>query len=169
MNHGMKGQMVFEFVVAAVIFFGIIFYTINYLNSSVSAFSGDLYINNLETKVVQISELLVHSSGVWDDSTPKTVGLSKKWPVLNMTKIQLLDDFCNYTANYTYLLQNLGLEESRFGGTQTYSIKIRINESDNPVALLDCGPSLPEKRMVNIKRFALSEDNKILRINVWLW
>ncbi len=159
--------MVFEFVVAAVIFFAVVFYTINYLNSGVSAFSGGSYVNNLEIRAIQISELLVHDPGVWEDSTPKIVGLSKEWPVLNMTKIQLLDGFCNYSANYTYLLQNLGLEESRFGSRRIYNVSIKINEGDN--VLLDCGLNPPEKMMVNVERFALSEGDKILTVNVWVW
>jgi hypothetical protein len=161
--------MVFEFVVAAMIFFTIILYTINYLNSSVSAFSNELYINNMETRAIQISELLIHNPGVWDGDEPRLVGLCEEWPVLNSIRIGNLHTFCQDPANYNNLLQNLGLEENRFGSTQRYNISIRINESGNPVALLDCGPSPPERRMVNVERFALSGENKILSINVWLW
>ena len=164
--------MVFEFVVAAIIFFAIVLYTINYLNSSVSAFSGDSYTNNLEMKAIQISEVLVHNRGLWDGSAPKIVGLSREWPVLDSEKIQELNVFCNDPTNpdnYAYLLENLGLKENRFGGTQTYRIKIVINERGNPAALLDCGPTPPEKRRVAVERFALSGGNKILSVNVWLW
>lgn len=159
--------MVFEFVVAAIVFFGIIMYTISYLSSSVSTFSNELYMNNLETRAIQISELLVHNPGKWVDGEPRVIGLSGDWPVLSSMRIGELQAFCQDPVNYTYLQQNLGLEEDRFGSTQIYNINVRINESNN--VLLDCGPSPPEKRMVNVERFALSEGGGILSINVWLW
>ncbi|UCD07532.1 MAG: hypothetical protein JSW41_00985 [Candidatus Aenigmatarchaeota archaeon] len=167
MGQGMKGQMVFEFVIAAVIFFGIVFYTVNYLSSSFSSFSNDLYMNDLESKVIQVSDLLVHNQGLWENGKPKIIGLSKEWPVLDAAKIQDFEDFCNDPANYTYLLENLGLDEIKFGVVQTHRIKIKID--DDSGTLVDCGPSPPEKQMVSIERFALSEYNDILRINVWIW
>jgi len=69
-------QAVFEFVIAFVIFFALIIYTLNHLYSVVWMFNNEHYINTLETRAMQISELLVTSPGTWESSFPKSPGLA---------------------------------------------------------------------------------------------
>lgn len=143
----MRGQMVFEFIVAAALFFGIVFYVITYLSGIVSTYSNDFAGSSLENKVLQISEFLVHS------------GLSDRWPVLNSTKMAELNLSCS--ADYAGLLQKLELEN--------YKIRIQINETGNTNPLVECGPDLSRYAKVNVKRFALSESGSKLVMDLWAW
>jgi len=159
-----KGQLVFEFLIAAVFFFYIVFYVINYLNTTALVFENDFYMNSLEFKALQTSELLLHSKGTWNGTVPKALGLVEDWPVLSSTKIQNMNAYCN--SNYTDLLEKLDVNSSLGHG-----IKIEINKSD--VNLLECG-YLPEGtgwRFVsaNIERFALSDSDEVLTLSVWAW
>ena len=65
----MKGQFVFEFLVAGLIFFLIILYSINYLNVNVSDFKDDFYRSRLQGKAIQISDKHdVAMPAQWPDS-----------------------------------------------------------------------------------------------------
>ena len=169
----MKGQMVFEFIIAAVLFFAIILYVLNYLNTNVSAFSSDFYIDNLENKAVQISELLIHNKGKWVGGGPLIVGLVQEWPVLNSTKIQWLNDSCSTRPGYIDLLGRFDLlEKPYFIEKPSYNMKIQIKNETS--TLLDCAspyrPELPQDiPRANIERFALSEDGSLLIMDVWVW
>ncbi len=148
----MKGQAVFEFVVAAVLFFAIVFYMINFLNVSVSAYGLTSRLNDMESRAVGISDYLVR------------VNLTKKWPVLSYDRIKHLNDVCNQGIdNYFKLAALFDVDTSRGGG-----MKIRIN---NGTDILDCSDEVPVKGLqrAEIKRFALSENNKILNISVMVW
>ncbi|HDD72648.1 MAG TPA: hypothetical protein ENG00_00990 [Candidatus Aenigmarchaeota archaeon] len=158
----MKAQAVFEFMVAAMFFFAIVFYTLNYINETVWIFRNDNYANTLETKAAQIAEILVMSPGVWDSSgNPVAVGLAKKWPVLNTTKIKWLNNTCK--NDYTGLLRKLEVNPLR------HSLHIKINEIGNPAPLVDCGNISHGVMAVNHQRITLSESGNLLKINVWVW
>lgn len=169
-----KGQMVFEFIIAAVLFFTIILYVINYLNVNVSAFSSGFYVDDLESKAVQISELLVHNKGKWTGVTPVVVGLAEEWPVLNSTKIQWLNNSCSDAAGYIDLLGKFDLVEKPYLIEKPrYDMKIHI-KNETGALLLDCASpyrrDLPQNISVaNMERFAVSEYGSVLIIDVWVW
>ncbi len=153
--------MIFEFLIAAMVFFSIIFYILNYLSTSVATFSSDAYSDVLQSKAMQISELLVRTEGVWINNTPLTVGLVKSWPVMDDSKIAGLDYFCQ--QNYTGLLGLLGLKEGLYN--RTYNVHILINNGD----ILDCGFPPRGAQIASVKRYALSEDRGVLAIDVAVW
>jgi hypothetical protein len=161
---GMKGQLVFEFVIAAMFFLGIIMYTINYLNSTVFLYSSDYYVNTLESKAWQASEVLVRNEGVWSGSPPSMVpsvmGLAEDWPVLNESKIQGLNQFCvNYRSDVMRLLDI---------NPELHGIRLEINESGGS-SLLECG-SLPRGiQSAMVSRFGVSESGNLLKVRVWYW
>jgi len=165
--------MVFEFLISAVIFFAIIIYVLNYLNTNISIYSGDFYISDLEGRAVQVSELLIKTQGIWEGNNPVSPGLAIEYPLLNSTKMQYLNGSCGTESGYIDLLEKLDLVEKPFLIEKPfYNIKIEINESG--ANLLDCSrPSLPYLPAgiptSNVERFALSENNKTLKINVWIW
>lgn len=156
--------MVFEFVVAAVLFFSIVFYIINILDSNVAAFSRESGRNVLQSDAVQISEILLTSRGKWNGSDVIIPGISGGWPVVEKDKIQKLNLSCR--NNYTRLRKKLGLgENTRFGNLK--QVKIRITQ--NETLLLDCGPKRTPKESGSIDRFAVSEQGKLLRVQVEVW
>jgi hypothetical protein len=155
-----KGQLVFEFVIAAVFFFYIVFYVINYLNTTAAVFESDFYTNSLEFKALQASELLLHNGGVWNGSTPLVLGLADEWPVLNSTKIQYLGDYCE--SDYGDFLRKLEVDSGAGHG-----IRLEINKTDGN--LLDCGKLTGGLFSVRTKRFALSDQNEVLSFSMWAW
>ncbi|MCK5016115.1 MAG: hypothetical protein KAS32_03505, partial [Candidatus Peribacteraceae bacterium] len=58
----MKGQMVFEFIIAGLFFFAIIVYSMNYLSVNVNNFKGDFHQNLIQSKAIQISEIIMSES-----------------------------------------------------------------------------------------------------------
>jgi hypothetical protein len=142
-----SGQAVFEFIIAAVLFFAVIFYIINYLDTSVTNYSAGSQFNLLEAKTAEISEYLVY------------VNLTEEWPLLSYTNIADLDWACN--DDYSGLLKRFDLGERKF--------KLQVNEG--PKLLLDCERTrvVPDKERAEIERFALSENNTILSVRVVVW
>jgi len=163
-----KGQMVFEFIIAAVLFFAVVIYTINYLNSAVTFYSSNFHSNVLHTKAMQVSELLLRNPGVWAAGTPSVLGLasgSLDWPALDSVKIQNLETYCE--ENYIELLDIIGFYPKN-------KVMIMINETgpDATINLLDCRPTtgVPEDiTLAHIKRFAVLEDKSSLSVDVWVW
>lgn len=157
-----KGQLVFEFVIAAIFFFYIVFYVINYLNTAAGVFSNDFYVNSLEFKALETSELLLHNKGTWNGNVPETLGLAVEWPVINSTKIGYLDGYCASNQNYQTILRKLDINYSRGHGMLMY-----INTSSTN--LMECG-LLPEGFVnANIERFALSDQDELLTMSIWIW
>ncbi len=155
-----KGQLVFEFLIAAVFFFYIVLYVLNYLNTAAVVFANDFYVNSLEFKALHTSELMLHNKGVWDGGSPYVLGLAEEWPVLNSTSIQYLDAYCG--SSYVSLVGMLGINQSLGHG-------IRIEANDTSGSILDCG-QLPEGLVnVRIDRLALSETGDVIRFSVLVW
>jgi hypothetical protein len=158
----MKGQSVLEFIVAALFFFAIIFYTLNYLNVAVWTFDRDHHANLLDSRSTQISEILVTSSGVWDSETPKSLGVAEEWPVLNKTKISWLNKSCY--SDYNGLLRVLGIDPD------ANSLDIDIIEEGNPTGLVQCEKSPPDGvQSASTRRTAISDSGSMLKIEVVFW
>jgi hypothetical protein len=162
----MKGQMIFEFIIAAVLFFAIVFYIINVLGVNVSSFSSSSQLDVFQSKALQISEMLVSSKGVWNGVEPAVVGLVKDAPVLDSEKIQNFNITCR--MNYAGLKEKLGLKEYLYEDVEKeYNAKIRIYK--NQTEIVDCGPYEPPKERGGVKRFALSDDGEIITVRVEVW
>ena len=156
--------MIFEFIVAAMLFFSIIFYVISFMSGSVSAASVDLQSGVLESRTVRISEMLVRTKGVWNQGIPVSPGLVswRGWPVLSSEKIGWLESYCRSSSGYDALRQNTGLLEGAFG--RTYELKITVaNKTD---VLADCGKVREELKKASIRRFGVSETGDILTVDV---
>ena len=94
-----KGQAVFEFVISTILFFAVIFYVLNFLNVTIFTFNSEYTNAILESKSLQISELLVKDKGLWDSGEPSIVGLASEWPVLEEGKITDFINYCNIFEN----------------------------------------------------------------------
>jgi hypothetical protein len=159
----LKGQMVFEFIIATLFFLAIVMYTINYINITASGYSDDHYRNMIESNVWQVSEVLVRSPGVWNSGVPETVGLAEEWPVLDEQKIADLDTWC--PGNQEVLFRLLDVDPE-FNGIKLYVTKLGPSEE----TLLDCGwlPTTTERAVIS--RYGVSNlDGSVLRINVTYW
>ena len=170
----MKGQMIFEFVIAAVLFFGIVFYSINLMNSEVNVYSGDYFMNELENKAIQVSELLVHNPGIWygDEATADMdiVGLSNGWPIMNSTKTNLLEDYCFNNGYGAYLADNLDAELSTPYGGRKMKVYLRINEINPDKELVySCGYEPEDVTFARVDRFGITEDGDMINISVGVW
>lgn len=146
--------MTFEFVIAAVIFFSLVLYTMIYLNSALSEYRGEFYVNDLQSRAIQISDLLLHN---------REIGISAGYPYINSSRVNSLSMICN--NNYPDFLMDFDLRNHR--------IKIEINESDTGNIILDC-PSIisipPKVTKVNMMRFGvLDTTNKTAILNLWIW
>ena len=150
--------MVFEFIVASLVFFAIIIYILNYINMAVFSYNNEYGISRMESHAMKISELLVKDKGLWNGIIPKRVGLAREWPVLDKTKINNLESYCSNPLNYKNLLGLLNL-----GG---HVMKLHITNENNDV-LLDCGPDFNETAKV-IRYGIDSETNSLLKIVVKL-
>lgn len=153
----MKGQLIFEFVTAVIFFLGMVFYVINYMGTEASGISTNFQNHLMENMAVRVSEMIVRGEGVWSGGNPKVIGLAKEWPVLDKTKISNLNTYCK--NNYQELLEKLEVKP--------YRVRIEINDSNGYV--LECGKIIKNATRVGITRFAVSEDNDILRVGVWIW
>ncbi|MCX6814126.1 MAG: hypothetical protein NTY20_00525 [Candidatus Aenigmarchaeota archaeon] len=156
-----KAQLVFEFIVAVLIFFGIVFYAINYLSWTVAGYSSDFSVENMESEASQIGELLVLNKGNWSGGTPITVGLAQEWPVLNSTKITWLNSSCN--NNYDGFVKKLDVQPR-------YRMKITVRNETSFLA--DCRWGQPISGNVtraDVRRYALSESGNVLTVYVVIW
>lgn len=157
----MKGQMVFEFLVACIFFFGIVLYVIMYMNTTVAVFTSEFVANSMEEKALGVSELLVHHRGLWHNQEPVYIGLELDWPVMNRSKIEWLDVYC--ASDYDELKGLLGMREFR--------VRIGITELvTSPTTILQCGPDIPPGfPSTTVNRYALDEDGDVLKVSVWVW
>ena len=166
----MKGQLVFEFIIAAIIFIGIIVFVLNILNANVSIFSSEYQAYNLESKAIAASEAFVR--------TASGVGVALDWPVLDpdkLTELVVLDmdgnanGLCNDIDNqYDTLLSLLNLVE-RPGLQNTYNVNIEVDKLDDSFNYLNCGKTFPEGVFsASIERFAILEGAPVrVVVNVW--
>ncbi len=156
--------MIFEFLLATILFFSIIFYSINYLSATASGFSFAFYSNSLYSKAIQISELLLKNTGTWDGDVPIVLGLASKWPVLSEAKIEHLNNYCE--SDFDDVLSKLDFT----GDFSKRTVKINIMKGSE--TLLNCeDAAMPGSATVaHVKRFALSDQGSaVLVINIWVW
>lgn len=178
----LKGQMIFEFTVAAMLFFGIMFFIIAYLNQNVQSFSSDAYREILQAKAYQISEILVHHPGNWDDSNPATPtplipGFEEDWPVLNDQRMEDFNNYCVIADGYDSLRLVFGLDERLYDFDTDGRRQFNITMTDLDAALggtepiiINCGrdPTGPARAIIT--RVAVNQAKShtlLMRVAVW--
>ncbi len=135
----MKGQFIFEFIVAALMFFMIILFAINYLNINVSDFEGRFYKDEIQSKALWVSEVLTNPSS--------NITLVDEWPYFNSTKISDFNDtYCVSNGNpdkvkFDTLKRRLNIERNDDLGKRLLSMRIIIvtNATDFSDPKIDCG------------------------------
>ncbi|MEE9323326.1 MAG: hypothetical protein V3U72_02150 [Candidatus Aenigmarchaeota archaeon] len=155
----MKGQFIFEFLIAGLIFFTIVLYTISYLNMNVSDFRGKFYQSRLQSKAVQISKVLMSGEsplGLVDDSE------------FSQVKIQNFNNtYCTLGEKYKNLVDYLYLYEKTVHGFFPNDIKIHLSKPGE--TLLDCGPMIPMGiTKGDVGRVGIFEGETV-KLNIVVW
>ncbi|RLJ10240.1 MAG: hypothetical protein DRP15_00660 [Candidatus Aenigmatarchaeota archaeon] len=151
-----KGQLVFEFVISVILFFGIVLYIMNMLNTGVYGFVYKSWDNVLESKGIEITEVLLKQPGLWNDTVPLSPGFVVDWPVVNITKMVYFNTYCS--TNYNDLKDLLGLQRKNF----------RL-EAEGNVTYIVCGPVPPNTTVSYIRRIALGDNNDVISFRLWVW
>ena len=163
----MKGQAVFEFVVATLFFLGIVMYTINSLNTSVGTYSGEHRENVLEINAWRVSEILARSPGIWSGSggtVPESLGLANEWPVMNESKMGSLVGMC--------ATDMAGVERLLDIDPMFNEIAVRIGKKagSGEVLMLECGDVPQGVPYSMVTRFGVSgTDGRLLKMDVWYY
>lgn len=156
----MKGQAVFEFIVAAVLFFALVFYVLNFMNMTVSGYSRDARLSQLESRALAVSDYLVH------------VNLTKEWPVLSYEKMAQFDSTCNDEDKYVKMLEKYDMYTSSIPGTDiVIAGRMKVRAGEKGRKLIDCkqGTAPPEVQRAEAERYALSENGSLVNISVVVW
>jgi hypothetical protein len=156
---GMKGQLIFEFVIAAFILFSIILFTINNLSISMYTYHTTFNSNFMESKAMQISEVLMNDP---------VNGIVSEWPLLSTQKMADFNDTCFY--DYIGVLTNFSVIEN-YPYTNLHHMHIIVNGTDGEI-YVDCGRVSLENRtssMVTRFGFIPPPENKIANIRVIVW
>ncbi len=159
----LKGQLVFEFIVATVLFIAIIFFVIATLNGTISSFTSNYYRNHINEEAMRVSELLVNSRGIWAGGIPILIGLAAEWPVLNDTEIEFMSDYCGFAGNRSDIVNRLGLESRGFAE----GFRLVISNSSNVV--VDCSTGASYLEQAYAERFAYSNESGLVKMGVYVW
>jgi len=158
----MKGQFVFEFLIAGVIFFTVVLYAMNYLNTNVSDFRGKFYTDKLQSKALQISQIL------GNEKSP--LGLVESPSLFSTSKIGNFNaTYCDYNG-YTGLRRGLELTERTSYGERLHNVNITL-VTNTGVSLLQCGYNIPKgTEKAEVERFGvLKEGNELVTLRVIIW
>ena len=159
----LKGQLVFEFVVATMLFIVIVFFVMLTLNNTVSSFTGGYYRNHISEEAMRVSEQLVNSPGVWVSGEPRLLGLAIEWPTLSDEKIGFLKSYCNSAQNRAKLAGLLGLESR--GDAQG----VRLVLSNASEVIIDCSTGVSYLEQAYVERFAYTKESGLIKLGVYVW
>jgi hypothetical protein len=158
-GRAMKGQLVLEFVVAAILLFGVITYVMGNVMTSAGSFNVQSAESTRTATAFAISDLILREGGTWTGGEPLVVGVSDDWPVLNSTKLQDLEDYCG--SDYEGLKYRLGLGPRN-------GMAILVNET-GVGEIMQCSSPETEVSHSKVTRFGLTEAGNIAKIEIWVW
>lgn len=161
MRNGRKGQAVFEFIIASLIMFSVIFYTINFLSMDFGARHERFLTDHMESNSIRVSDLLMN---------PDT-GIIGSWPTLSRSKMITLENDCE--QDYTGTLDDFGLREE-LPYVRYIHMKLTVTDLDSN-SYLDCGRSPPENvETAEVTRFAFlpsppypTDEIAIVELSLW--
>lgn len=160
---GRKGQAVFEFVIASLLLFAIIVYTLNYISSNFGLHHSIYSSSRLEGVALRVSDFLVSDA---DNGFADAGG----WPRMSRNKMLQFEQDCNcQDCDYYDLLESLDLKDS-----EPYDRYTRINiqaENEDGTSYVSCGRTPPEDATQGtVTRFGyVPDDNRVVKITVIAW
>ncbi len=156
----MKGQFVFEFLIAGIIFFAVVLYAMNYLNTNVSMFHGKSYGDRLQSKALQISEILTN-----EKSSFGLVGNG----IFKENKIRQFNDSYCTPEGYARLRKDFELFERTDYGERPLNVNITLTVEPDSL-ILSCGHAVPEgSERAEIIRYGVDESDKLIILKVVVW
>lgn len=154
----MKGQFVFEFLIAGIIFFVVVIYSINYLNVNVADFKSKFHQSALQNKAIQVSEVLMKGYSHLSVADDFEFSLQKIGE-FNQT-------YCPPEGDYSRLVGELHLYEKTSYGEFPGDIKIEISNSTD--LFMSCGPRVPGSPRADMERLGMLNGG-IVRMRVIVW
>ncbi|MFH0956715.1 MAG: hypothetical protein V1813_02535 [Candidatus Aenigmatarchaeota archaeon] len=156
----MKAQAVFEFIIASLIMFSIVIYTISYLSSSFATHHDISKNADLQSKAMRVSDMLTGGNDA---------GIFSEWPNLDTAKMQQLNDSCAGNDGYFNTLDRLGLNES-YPTIKYNRLQILASGEDGTV-YIKCGRTpVEEAASGKVMRFGYVPDDGVLaNITVTVW
>jgi len=161
-----KGQTVFEFILAAIVLFSIIIYTLTFVGGEVSLFSDNFDSDRMESKIIQVSESIINPHSKYS--------IVYEWPVFDRNKMIIFNNNCN--GDYVSLLNGLGLYKTDpLGGQHNIHLMVRADVLTQPITtVIECGrrpDDLVERpRVFEIKRIGIdSQTGYPVELKIWLW
>jgi hypothetical protein len=155
----MKGQLVFEFVIAAFILFSIILFVISNLSENMNLYHVNFISNFLESRALQISEILLNDP---------VNGIVDEWPVLNEQKMASFNASCN--DDYINMLVNFSMIED-MPYPNLHHMHVLVNATDGQ-EFINCGRTPPAnitKATVTRFGFVPPSPGKIALVEVIVW
>ena len=154
-----KGQLVFEFVIAALFFFITIVYVMNLISGSVGSSRESFFSQYLESKAAMATEVLLNSH---------ENGIVREWPVLDTGRMNSLNMLCSTPDGYIQVLDRLELIESAsVAGNRNLALNVRDVDG---VEYVDCGRRPVEGfPQATITRFGLLPSGKTAVIEAIVW
>lgn len=155
-----KGQVVFEFVIAALVLFGLIFYSMNYVARDFDARHDSFRNDILESTVMRVSGYLLNSEN----------GIVDEWPVLSASKMDYMENnICDDFTNYEPLLQELGLKQTTPYERFTY-LNVVVTDTDGTVYNVCPLRTPPDRsRQATVTRYAVAPGDKLAEVRITVW
>jgi hypothetical protein len=166
-DRAVKGQLVFEFIIAAFILFAVIIYVLNFLSITVNQMHESFLASIMEGKALQISEVLMHDP---------VNGLASEWPMLSKAKMESFNTSCSDVDGYKNLLESFGVVE-KTPQSEMHHVRILVNESAGR-EYVKCGYNPPPvaglmyrvSSKATATRFGfVPEDDTIATVEVVVW
>ncbi|MBI4173317.1 MAG: hypothetical protein HY519_01215 [Candidatus Aenigmarchaeota archaeon] len=169
----MKAQLVFQFVIAAVVFFAVMFFTISFLASGIGERSVDASYNLMWSEAIALSEQMVRSPGSAEGLAPTAIGFAASWPLLDSEKLGFSQTLCSQNRSaYESIFRSVSaadvLDASPIPGPN-FRITISEVRDGAAMAMFACGSRQEPARKAFLRRVALSQNNSILVADVSVW
>ncbi len=153
-----KGQVVFEFIIAALILFALIFYSINYVSRDFDSRHARFSTDALESRVLRVSEYILSSGN----------GIIGEWPYLSSGMMATLDNDCS--SDYELFLESINLRQT-FPYEKYTHINIMVITTESDAVLLSCGRTPPDRGgSATVTRYVLDPGSgEIARVDITIW
>ncbi len=152
--------MIFEFVIAGVVFFAVMLFMINFMTSNVNDFRTKFRLNKLNSKAIETSEILL-------TNFPSNLSLVTEWPRLDTNKVNNFNSvYCSNPSGYEKLREDLNLMNTTQYDLGNY-INITIRTLSGTL-ILNCGKPIPKSlSKATVERVVLGSNVAKMRVTVW--
>ena len=151
----MKGLFVHQFVIAGVLFFTMLLFILNQMDSDTRSFQSNLYLDRLNLKLLQISEIIMSST----DN-----GLLDHYPVFDEKKVENFFDSCSKSPEF--LSSIFDLQERTYYGVRNHHLRIILRTGYGEFS---CGKYVPKYvTKAEIRRFGIYK-GKDANLTIVIW